>query len=170
VAPNLGFVVKIPKSSEQSKRNFNEWLFWNKHCNPFCVPTLFCFYLRGLNDNRKYWISIQKIPARLIELSEDEQTREDEINEFRRKIQIITRLESQRDDHHFKAPENFGFNENNQLVMFDYGHVQTRRVIKEFGEKIHQTFDENIKFTEEDLERLIDTLIHIQMDDQKHKK
>lgn len=156
----LGIVIKFPKSKRGNRYNFGEWWFWKKHHHPFCQPCLFCFRLPNLKQNEKIWVVIQQIGYRPCKSDPEE---------FNIKCSILSRRATESDGHHFEQPSNFFFNKAGRLVMADYGSVQTQRVIKAYGQKIHTDFNENIRCTFDDLVKLIETLDGIRLDyEQEH--
>jgi len=147
--PFLGVVIKFPKSRKGSRINLAEWIFWRKYRNPFCQETLFSFRLPSLKEKCFYWINVQRLAYQPCDMDPDE---------FLIKTSILTRRMAEYDLHHFKVPANFCYDKNGRLKMLDYGHVQTRQVIKAYGYRLYTGFDKNIRQTIDDLMELIDAL------------
>jgi len=105
------------------KANWKEFVFFKKTKNPFCQPTYFSFF--GLFNIQKFG-ALCSIDERALSLQLD----------------VITGYETRGDGHHFHCRDNFSFSDG-KLTILDYGSAETQKVITEFGQRIHDTFDPN---------------------------
>jgi hypothetical protein len=101
--------------------NWSEFIFYVKTRNSFLQPTYFSFF--GL-------LNIQRL-GKSLQLT---------IEEFEpQMVEFINYENYQADSHHFTKRNNFCGHQG-KLRILDYGSKVTQKIVRKFGEKIHQNF------------------------------
>ncbi len=149
LVPSNNFVVKLPIDKAGSEHNFGEWNFFSKtrglNFNLFLQPTFFSF--RHFDDNGDYsWINIQQIGFRPCLIDNDD---------FTCQMLRLTNFEANNDQHHFYRKENFFFDKNGRLKIVDYGSLMTQEIVRKYGQKIYESFDEKLVFSKTEREEVV---------------
>ncbi len=98
--------------------NLREWRFYLQTRHPFCQPTYFSFF--GLVNLQRAAVTCQ-MP----------------IEEFWSQMHRVTGSEAFTDAHHFANPANFCHDQNKRLMIVDYGHLKTQKIVRKLGTSLH---------------------------------